>query len=136
MKDLSRLGRDLRRVLILDNSPASYVFHPDNAVSASRDQGRGPRLEKGVSPWGHLGLLLPGWAVSGPGALPFLPLSSLTCVCLPRTWSFGPFCLVCRGPESLLGIGAVVVFLGVNCDPLVGHRNNLVGPSWDFLKNE
>ncbi|XP_023587065.1 carboxy-terminal domain RNA polymerase II polypeptide A small phosphatase 1 isoform X2 [Trichechus manatus latirostris] len=36
VKDLSRLGRDLRRVLILDNSPASYVFHPDNAVSASR----------------------------------------------------------------------------------------------------
>lgn len=34
VKDLSRLGRDLRRVLILDNSPASYVFHPDNAVSA------------------------------------------------------------------------------------------------------
>ncbi|XP_068931251.1 carboxy-terminal domain RNA polymerase II polypeptide A small phosphatase 1 isoform X1 [Petaurus breviceps papuanus] len=32
VKDLSRLGRDLRRVLILDNSPASYVFHPDNAV--------------------------------------------------------------------------------------------------------
>ncbi|MBV95055.1 Villin-1, partial [Eschrichtius robustus] len=31
VKDLSRLGRDLRRVLILDNSPASYVFHPDNA---------------------------------------------------------------------------------------------------------
>ncbi|EGW09738.1 Carboxy-terminal domain RNA polymerase II polypeptide A small phosphatase 1 [Cricetulus griseus] len=32
VKDLSRLGRDLRRGLILDNSPASYVFHPDNAV--------------------------------------------------------------------------------------------------------
>ncbi|XP_074169378.1 carboxy-terminal domain RNA polymerase II polypeptide A small phosphatase 1 isoform X2 [Rhinolophus sinicus] len=32
VKDLSRLGRDLRRVLIVDNSPASYVFHPDNAV--------------------------------------------------------------------------------------------------------
>ncbi|XP_059583509.1 carboxy-terminal domain RNA polymerase II polypeptide A small phosphatase 1 isoform X2 [Alligator mississippiensis] len=32
VKDLSRLGRDLRRVLIVDNSPASYVFHPNNAV--------------------------------------------------------------------------------------------------------
>nr|XP_048724758.1 carboxy-terminal domain RNA polymerase II polypeptide A small phosphatase 1 isoform X2 [Caretta caretta] len=32
VKDLSRLGRDLSRILIVDNSPASYVFHPDNAV--------------------------------------------------------------------------------------------------------
>lgn len=34
VKDLSRLGRDLNRVIIVDNSPASYIFHPDNAVSA------------------------------------------------------------------------------------------------------
>lgn len=34
VKDLSRLGRDLDKVIIVDNSPASYVFHPDNAVSA------------------------------------------------------------------------------------------------------
>lgn len=33
VKDLSRLGRDLNRVIIVDNSPASYIFHPDNAVS-------------------------------------------------------------------------------------------------------
>jgi len=33
VKDLSRLGRDLNKVLILDNSPASYIFHPDNAVA-------------------------------------------------------------------------------------------------------
>ncbi|XP_021180750.2 uncharacterized protein LOC105938025 isoform X2 [Fundulus heteroclitus] len=32
VKDLSRLGRDLKRVIIIDNSPASYIFHPDNAV--------------------------------------------------------------------------------------------------------
>nr|XP_023689082.1 carboxy-terminal domain RNA polymerase II polypeptide A small phosphatase 2 [Paramormyrops kingsleyae] len=32
VKDLSRLGRDLHRTLILDNSPASYIFHPENAV--------------------------------------------------------------------------------------------------------
>ncbi|XP_033857123.1 carboxy-terminal domain RNA polymerase II polypeptide A small phosphatase 2-like isoform X1 [Acipenser ruthenus] len=32
VKDLSRLGRDLGRTLILDNSPASYIFHPENAV--------------------------------------------------------------------------------------------------------
>ena len=32
VKDLSRLGRDLQKVVIMDNSPASYVFHPDNAV--------------------------------------------------------------------------------------------------------
>ncbi|XP_035029707.2 uncharacterized protein LOC118119669 isoform X1 [Hippoglossus stenolepis] len=32
VKDLSRLGRDLNKVIIIDNSPASYVFHPENAV--------------------------------------------------------------------------------------------------------
>lgn len=35
VKDLSRLGRDLHKTLILDNSPASYIFHPENAVSPS-----------------------------------------------------------------------------------------------------
>lgn len=33
MKDLDRLGRDLEKVVIIDNSPASYAFHPENAVS-------------------------------------------------------------------------------------------------------
>lgn len=32
VKDLSRLGRDLNKIIIIDNSPASYIFHPDNAV--------------------------------------------------------------------------------------------------------
>uniref|UniRef100_A0A3Q3BIE7 protein-serine/threonine phosphatase n=1 Tax=Kryptolebias marmoratus TaxID=37003 RepID=A0A3Q3BIE7_KRYMA len=32
VKDLSRLGRDLSKVIIIDNSPASYIFHPENAV--------------------------------------------------------------------------------------------------------
>ncbi|RNA15362.1 CTD small phosphatase isoform X1, partial [Brachionus plicatilis] len=32
VKDLSRLGRDLNSVIILDNSPASYMFHQENAV--------------------------------------------------------------------------------------------------------
>ncbi|KAJ8258225.1 hypothetical protein GJAV_G00194550 [Gymnothorax javanicus] len=32
VKDLSRLGRELSKTLILDNSPASYAFHPENAV--------------------------------------------------------------------------------------------------------
>ncbi|XP_025900873.1 carboxy-terminal domain RNA polymerase II polypeptide A small phosphatase 2 [Nothoprocta perdicaria] len=32
VKDLSLLGRDLHKTLILDNSPASYIFHPGNAV--------------------------------------------------------------------------------------------------------
>ena len=30
---MSKLGRELSQVLIVDNSPASYIFHPDNAVS-------------------------------------------------------------------------------------------------------
>jgi len=32
VKDLSRLGRELGQIIILDNSPASYIFHPENAV--------------------------------------------------------------------------------------------------------
>ncbi|XP_073485608.1 CTD small phosphatase-like protein isoform X1 [Aquarana catesbeiana] len=32
VKDLSRLGRELSKVIIVDNSPASYIFHPENAV--------------------------------------------------------------------------------------------------------
>ncbi|KAK9761691.1 hypothetical protein K7432_013209 [Basidiobolus ranarum] len=35
VKDLSQLGRDVRQVMILDNSPASYIFHPTNAVPVS-----------------------------------------------------------------------------------------------------
>lgn len=35
VKDLSRLGRDLHKVVIMDNSPASYIFHPYNAVPVS-----------------------------------------------------------------------------------------------------
>ncbi|XP_020820036.1 CTD small phosphatase-like protein isoform X2 [Phascolarctos cinereus] len=32
VKDLSQLGRELSKVIIIDNSPASYIFHPENAV--------------------------------------------------------------------------------------------------------
>lgn len=32
VKDLSRLGRDLARTVIVDNSPASYQFQPENAI--------------------------------------------------------------------------------------------------------
>ncbi|KAL0273956.1 UNVERIFIED_CONTAM: hypothetical protein PYX00_006510 [Menopon gallinae] len=32
VKDLNKLGRDLKKIIIVDNSPASYIFHPDNAV--------------------------------------------------------------------------------------------------------
>lgn len=32
VKDLGRLGRALRHTIIIDNSPASYLFHPENAV--------------------------------------------------------------------------------------------------------
>ena len=34
MQDLSRLGRELNQVVIIDNSPMSYMFHPQNAVSS------------------------------------------------------------------------------------------------------
>lgn len=33
VKDLSRLGRNLDDVLIIDNSPSSYIFHPENAIA-------------------------------------------------------------------------------------------------------
>lgn len=35
VKDLSKLGRPLADTIILDNSPASYTFHPKNAVPVS-----------------------------------------------------------------------------------------------------
>ncbi|CAD6887522.1 unnamed protein product [Tilletia controversa] len=35
VKDLSQLGREIGETLILDNSPASYIFHPNNAVPIS-----------------------------------------------------------------------------------------------------
>ncbi|KAJ1567709.1 E3 SUMO-protein ligase SIZ2 [Cladochytrium tenue] len=35
VKDLGQLGRPLTDVVILDNSPASYIFHPSNAIPIS-----------------------------------------------------------------------------------------------------
>ncbi|KAF5355014.1 hypothetical protein D9756_005220 [Leucocoprinus leucothites] len=35
VKDLSQLGRPISDTIILDNSPASYIFHPRNAVPVS-----------------------------------------------------------------------------------------------------
>ncbi len=35
IKNLSQLGRPLKDIIILDNSPASYVFHPQHAVPIS-----------------------------------------------------------------------------------------------------
>jgi hypothetical protein len=32
VKDLSLLGRELKNVIIVDNSPASYLFHRSNAI--------------------------------------------------------------------------------------------------------
>jgi len=31
-KDLSKLGRELKSTIIIDNSPASYLFHPQHAI--------------------------------------------------------------------------------------------------------
>lgn len=36
LQDLSKLGRDITQCVIIDNSPQSYIFHPDNAVSILR----------------------------------------------------------------------------------------------------
>ena len=35
VQDLSQLGRPIGDTIILDNSPASYIFHPNNAVPVS-----------------------------------------------------------------------------------------------------
>lgn len=35
VKDLSLLDRDLSKTIIVDNSPASYIFHPENAIDCS-----------------------------------------------------------------------------------------------------
>ncbi|KAF2305351.1 hypothetical protein GH714_004144 [Hevea brasiliensis] len=32
VKDLSEVGRDLNRVVIVDDNPNCYIFHPENAV--------------------------------------------------------------------------------------------------------
>jgi len=34
-QDLSQLGRPIGETIIIDNSPASYIFHPKNAVPVS-----------------------------------------------------------------------------------------------------
>ena len=34
VKDLSLIGRDLKDVIIIDNSPTSYFFHPENALAS------------------------------------------------------------------------------------------------------
>jgi len=35
VKDLSLLNRDLAKCIIVDNSPLSYMFHPQNAIGCS-----------------------------------------------------------------------------------------------------
>lgn len=35
LQDLDRVGRDLREVIIIDNSPTSYMFHPQHAIPIS-----------------------------------------------------------------------------------------------------
>lgn len=35
VKDLSLINRDLSQSIIIDNSPSSYIFHPENAIDCS-----------------------------------------------------------------------------------------------------
>lgn len=35
VKDLSQIGRDLKDTIIIDNSPTSYIFHPQHALPIS-----------------------------------------------------------------------------------------------------
>ena len=33
VKDLQRLGRDIKNIIIVDNSPVSYALHPENGLT-------------------------------------------------------------------------------------------------------
>lgn len=48
VKDLSLLDRDLSHTIIIDNSPSSYMFHPENAIDCSSfiDDPRDRELEQ------------------------------------------------------------------------------------------
>ena len=35
VKDLSLINRDLSQSIIVDNSPSSYIFHPQNAIDCT-----------------------------------------------------------------------------------------------------
>lgn len=35
VKDLSLLNREISQTIIVDNSPMSYIFHPENAIDCS-----------------------------------------------------------------------------------------------------
>ena len=35
VKDLTRLGRNMKDVIIVDNSPVAYMFQPENALPAT-----------------------------------------------------------------------------------------------------
>jgi RNA polymerase II subunit A small phosphatase-like protein len=35
VKDMSLINRDLSQAIIIDNSPSSYLFHPENAIDCS-----------------------------------------------------------------------------------------------------
>ena len=45
VKDLRKLGRDLNKVIIVDNSPISYYLQPENAIPISSWMGNPEDLE-------------------------------------------------------------------------------------------
>uniref|UniRef100_UPI00398E73C4 carboxy-terminal domain RNA polymerase II polypeptide A small phosphatase 1-like isoform X1 n=1 Tax=Pristiophorus japonicus TaxID=55135 RepID=UPI00398E73C4 len=77
VKDLSQLGRDMNKLLIVDNSPASYIFHPNNAVGESALVGKTRQSNTSRS---HLSEL---------SHLPNSYLCTLTCCCISINWSGG-----------------------------------------------
>ena len=35
VKDLTKIDRDIENIIIVDNSPLSYMFQPENAIGCS-----------------------------------------------------------------------------------------------------
>uniref|UniRef100_A0A8C4LGT7 protein-serine/threonine phosphatase n=1 Tax=Equus asinus asinus TaxID=83772 RepID=A0A8C4LGT7_EQUAS len=87
VKDLSRLGRELSKVIIVDNSPASYIFHPENAVSSPKEKERRAPSERCLARQAALLYLQACASFLGLflGEIPTLPLSN--CITLTKLFN-------------------------------------------------
>lgn len=52
VKDLAKLGRDLRRTVIVDNNPFSFILQPSNGIPCVPFTGDNPQDNEVVIPTG------------------------------------------------------------------------------------